>query len=72
MEISQASCGFVYYPVNILVAVIGQVAYTWAARRYQYRQRDEPDNIYCYAEEYYDRAQDERLQNNYKTHMHKN
>ena len=54
-ETSFPSCGFVYYLVNIVVAVIGLVAYTWVARRYQYRQRDEPDNIYRYAEEYYDR-----------------
>ena len=53
---SFSSCGFVYYLVNIVVAVIGLVAYTWVARRYQHRQRDEPDNIYRYAEEYYDRA----------------
>ena len=50
------SCGFVYYLVNMVVAVIGLVAYTWVARKYQYRQRDEPDNIYRYAEEYYDRS----------------
>ena len=53
------SCGFVYYLVNILVALIGLVAYTWVARSYQYRQRDEPDSIYRYAEEYYDRPQNE-------------
>ena len=35
------------------------MAYTWVARRYQYRQRDEPDNIYRYAEDYYDRDQDD-------------
>jgi peptide/histidine transporter 3/4 len=52
------SCGFVYYLVNIVVAVIGLVAYSWVARRYQYRQRDEPDNIYRYAEEYYDKSQE--------------
>ena len=52
------SCGFVYYLVNILVALIGLVAYTWVARRYQYRLRDELDNIYRYAEEYYDKSQD--------------
>ena len=52
------SCGFVYYLVNIVVAIIGLVAYTWVARRYQYRQRDEPDNIYRYAEEYYDKSQE--------------
>ena len=50
------SCGFVYYLVNVLIALIGLLAYTWVARRYQYRQRDEPDNIYRYAEEYYDRV----------------
>ena len=59
------SCGFVYYLVNIIVAVIGLVAYTWVARSYQYRKRDEPDNIYRYAEEYYDRDHDEHIQNNY-------
>ena len=52
------SCGFVYYLVNILVALTGLVAYTWVARRYQYRQRDEPDNIYRYAEEYYDKTEE--------------
>ena len=64
-ETSFPSCGFVYYLINIVVAVIGLVAYSWVARRYQYRQRDEPDNIYRYAEEYYDRAHDEHHQNNY-------
>ena len=49
------SCSFVYNLINILVGLIGLVAYTWVARRYQYRQRDEPDNIYRYAEEYYGR-----------------
>ena len=47
------------YLTSIIVALIGLVAYTWTARRYQNRQRDEPDNIYRYAEEYYDKAQDE-------------
>ena len=53
------SCGFVYCLINIIVALIGIVAYTWTACRYQSRQRDEPDNIYRYAEEYYDRSQNE-------------
>ena len=50
------SCGFVYY---LVIGFAGMVSYTWIARKYQYRQRDEPDNIYCYAEEYYAIAQDE-------------
>ena len=63
LDTSFPSCGFVYYLINILVALGGLVAYTCVARRYQYRQRDEPDNVYRYAEEYYDRAIDERLRN---------
>ena len=57
-ETSLPSCGFVYYLINIFIAIIGLVAYTSIARRYQYRQRDEPDNIYRYAEEYYDKSQE--------------
>ena len=53
------SCGFVFYLINILVALIGIVSFTVAAKRYRYRQRDEPDNIYRYAEEYYEKAEDE-------------
>ena len=52
------SCGFVYYLINVIIALIGIVAYTCVARKYQYRVRDEPDNIYRYAEEYYANAQD--------------
>ena len=53
------SCGFVYYLVNMVVAFFGMIAYIWIARKYRNRQRDEPDNIYRYAEEYYEKAQDE-------------
>ena len=53
------SCGFVYYLINAIIALIGIVAYTYVAWQYQYRERDEPDNIYRYAEEYYAKAQDE-------------
>jgi hypothetical protein len=50
-------CGFVYYLLNIVIVLIGIIAFTIVARRYQYRQRDEPDNIYRYTEEYYANAQ---------------
>ena len=65
LKASFLSCGFVYYLINILVALSGLVAYICVARRYQYRQRDEPDNVYRYAEDYYDRAIDERPENSY-------
>ena len=52
-------CGFIYYLINVLVALTGIIAFVLVTRKYQYRQRDEPDNIYRYAEEYYANAQDE-------------
>ena len=52
-------CGFIYYLINVVVALTGIIAFVLVARKYQYRQRDEPDNIYRYAEEYYANAQDE-------------
>ena len=65
IEVSFPSCGFVYYLINILIILIGLFAYSCVSRRYQYRQRDEPDNIYRYAEDYYDKACDKHLQANY-------
>ena len=53
------SCGFLYYLLNVVVGIAGVVVYTVIARRYQYRQRDEPDHVYRYAEEYYDRSWDQ-------------
>ena len=55
-------CGFVYYLINVIIGFSGIVAYTCIARKYHYRERDEPDNIYRYAEEYYANAQDESSQ----------
>ena len=52
-------CGVIYYLINIVVALVGIVAFIIVSRRYQYRQRDEPDDIYRYAEEYYANTQDE-------------
>ena len=52
-------CGFAYYFINVVILLIGTIAFIIVARKYQYRQRDEPDNIYRYAEEYYANAQDE-------------
>ena len=52
-------CGFIYYLVNVVILLIGTIAFIIVVRKYQYRQRDEPDNIYRYAEEYYANAQEE-------------
>ena len=52
-------CGFIYFLVNSLVVLIGLIAFIFVARRYKKRERDEPDNIYRYAEEYYANDQGE-------------
>jgi hypothetical protein len=53
------SCGSVYFLINIILSLAGLMAYVCAARRYHYRERDEPDNTYRYAEEYYDKSDSE-------------
>ena len=59
------SCGFVYYLVTMVVALVGMIAYIYVAKKYRNRERDEPDNIYRYAEEYYSNIQDDhKSQNN--------
>ena len=49
------SCGFGYYLLNVFVAAVGLVVFTAVARRYKYRQRDEPCNVRRFVEEYYER-----------------
>ena len=53
------SCGSVYFLVNITFSLVGLMAYICAARKYHYRQRDEPDHTYRYAEEYYGKSDSE-------------
>ena len=55
------TCGFLYYLINVVVGVAGLIVYTIVARRYKYRQRDEPDYVYRYAEEYYDRSEEDSV-----------
>ncbi len=49
-----------YSLVNIVMGVVSFVVYVCVARRYKYRERDEPCNIRQYAEEYYSNPQQER------------
>ena len=55
MSSSFPSCGFAYYLVNIAIAVVGFAVFLYVAKSYKYRQRDEPDYIFRYAEEYYNK-----------------
>ena len=44
---AQISClWLIFYVVSLAIALIGIIAFLCLARRYHYRQRDEPDNIY--------------------------
>ena len=52
-------CGLVYYSINIVIVLIGIIAFIYVSMKYQYRQRDETDNTYRYAEEYYAKNVDE-------------
>ena len=56
IPINFPSCGFGYYLVNIVISVIGVIAFTYAAKKYKYRQRDEFCDERRYIEEYYENA----------------
>ena len=47
--------GLVYFLVNIVISVVGVVAFTVATKRYQYRQCDDFCNIRKYIEEFYEK-----------------
>ena len=47
--------GLVYFLVNIVISIVGVVAFVVIARRYQYRQRDDFCNIRKYIEDYYEK-----------------
>ena len=56
---SYPSCGLVYYSMNIVIGVAFFILFTWVARRYKYRERDEPSRERQFAEEYYSNIQQE-------------
>ena len=47
--------GLVYFLVNIVISVAGVVAFIVAAKRCQYRQREEDCNIRKFIEEFYEK-----------------
>ena len=53
MDNTHISCGVSYYVMNAGVGVVAVLVYVWVSRKYKYRERDEPSNIYMYAENYY-------------------
>ena len=56
MDNTHISCGVSYYVMNAGVGVVAVLVYVWVSRKYKYRERDEPSNIYMYAENYYSKG----------------
>ena len=56
MHNTHISCGVSYYVMNTGVGVVAVLVYVCVSRKYQYRERDEPSNIYMYAENYYSKG----------------
>ena len=50
------SCGVSYYVMNAGLGVVAVLVYVRVSRKYKYRERDEPSNIYMYAENYYSKG----------------
>ena len=53
------SCSFGYYLVIILISLGGLLIFIFVSKRYHRRERDEQSRIHMYAEEYYEKTQDE-------------
>ena len=51
------SCRSGYYLTNLGIGTISLIIFTFFARRYQYRKRDDICNVYQYAEDYYSNIQ---------------
>ncbi len=49
------TCGFFFFLMNVLIAVLALVWYSFAAWKYKRRQRDRPDSYHIFAEEYFDK-----------------
>ena len=62
METSQISCEFSYYLVTSFIALVGLILFAIAARKYQYRKREEALYSQSRVEEIYDRMLREREQ----------
>ena len=56
MDYTHLSCGVSYYIMNAGVGAVTVLVYVWVSRKYKYRERDEPSNIYMYAENYYSKG----------------
>ncbi len=58
---SGSSCSVLYYGMNLLLVAFTLIVYSYFAKKYKYRQRDEICNIYQYAEDYYSKTEEKHL-----------
>jgi len=56
-NIQSISCGSGFYLMNIVIGLLSFVLFVCVAKRYKYRELNEPSNEYRYAEEYYSNIQ---------------
>ena len=54
-------CWMYYFFINVFLGLVSLLVLICVAKRYNFRQRNEPCHVYQYAEEYYSKVQDERL-----------
>ena len=54
------SCAIDYYLLNMILGIIGLLAYIYVAKRYKLRERNEPCHVRQYVEDYYSKIQKER------------
>ncbi len=55
------SCGMTYYTLQITLGLMALVLYSYMAKRYRFRIRDEPCQVRMFVEEYYSNIQRQRL-----------
>ncbi len=58
---SHSICSVLYYGMNLLLAALTLIIYSYFAQKYKHRQRDEICNIYQYAEDYYSQTEEKHL-----------
>ena len=56
-KVPRLSCGSGFYLISAILGLLALVVFSCVAKRYKYRQVNEPANEYRYAEEYYSKMQ---------------
>ncbi len=49
-------CGAVYYLINIVIGILGILAFVCISKKYKYRKRDDVCHVYRYVDDYYSKV----------------